>query len=291
MSLSMPLPSHIVPIFSGGGTRLPAHLGILQALDEMNIKFNTLVGVSGGSVITALYSKGYAIEDMLKLAISTDFKQFTAFSLWRLVREGGLSSGDHFEQWMDDLLEGVTFTELPFALNILATDVNGGGPVLFNKARTPTVRVSQAVRFSMSIPLIFSFKEFENQLLVDGAILSEDALFEDWQQDGTPSVCFRLKSNAKRRPLTPRRGFVLPQYISLLIQTFMTAVSREYVHAQYWHNTLVVNTGDISAVDFSMTEAAKRRLFDVGYQTTLRFLPAKLTRCIKLKRPESHLIE
>ncbi|MAI63789.1 MAG: phospholipase, partial [Alteromonas sp.] len=31
--------THIVPIFSGGGTRLSAHIGILKALQDMNISF------------------------------------------------------------------------------------------------------------------------------------------------------------------------------------------------------------------------------------------------------------
>lgn len=268
----------IVPIFSGGGTRLPAHIGILKALKEMKIGFRTMVGVSGGSIISALHCNGFSIEEMLELSLTTDFKQFTEFSLWRLVREGGLSSGDYFESWMDDLLKGVTFGDMDFSLHILATDVNGGGPVLFNRERTPAVKVSQAIRFSMSIPLIFSFKEFDEQLLVDGAILSEDALFEDWQKDGTPSVCFRLQSEPKKNPGIRKRGFLLPQYISLLIRTFMTAVSREYVHAQYWHNTLVINTGLLSAVDFSMSEADKLQLFETGYRTTLDYLPQKLVR-------------
>ena len=34
--------THIVPIFSGGGTRLSAHIGILKALQDMNISFSTL---------------------------------------------------------------------------------------------------------------------------------------------------------------------------------------------------------------------------------------------------------
>ncbi|MEP4890981.1 MAG: phospholipase, partial [Aliiglaciecola sp.] len=36
--------SQIVPIFSGGGTRLSCHIGILQALLEMNLSFSHVVG-------------------------------------------------------------------------------------------------------------------------------------------------------------------------------------------------------------------------------------------------------
>tara|TARA_B100000929_G_scaffold40046_1_gene28655 strand:- start:314 stop:1213 length:900 start_codon:yes stop_codon:yes gene_type:complete len=267
--------TQIVPIFSGGGTRLSAHIGIIKALHDMKIGFDTLVGVSGGSIIASLYAKGYSVEQMRELALVTDFKQFTEFSLVRLLREGGLSSGDVFQNWIDEQLEGAVFADMPLDLNILATDVNGGGPVLFNKHATPDMKVSEAVRYSMSIPLIFSFKPFKEYLLVDGAILSEDALFEDWRGDGTPSVCFRLQSTEQKRKAIKKNLLQLPQYVGMLIRTFMTAISREYVNAKYWHNTVVVNTGEVSAVDFSLTPEIKNTLFELGYSTTKEFLPKK----------------
>jgi NTE family protein len=61
----------------------------------------------------------------------------------------------------------------------------------------------------------------------------------------------------------------------------MTAISREYVNAKYWHNTVVVNTGEISAVDFSLTPEIKNILFELGYATTKEFLPKKCAEVMK----------
>lgn len=278
------LPQEIIPIFSGGGTRLPAHIGILAALKDMGIDFKHLVGVSGGSIVTALYSTGMSLSDIRQLALETNFRQFRGFSLIRLLRDGGLSSGDKFEHWMDRQLNGKTFEQLDIDLHIVATDVNGGGPVIFNRVTAPTMRVSQAVRFSMSIPLLFSFKSYKEHLLVDGAILSEDALFRDWAGDGTPSVCFRLKSDNEYRPLVKRSWVPLTQYILLLIRTFMTALSREYVNASYWHSTVVINTGALSAVDFDMTAAQKDTLYALGYDTARAILPTKISPLLKRQK-------
>lgn len=269
-------PKTIVPILSGGGTRLPAHIGILQALDDLNISYSTIVGVSGGSIIAALVAKGHCLAYLKELALTTNFRQFTDFSLWRLLKQGGLSSGDRLEQWLDEQLEGLTFEELAYNLHIVATDVNGGGPVIFNRQNTPQVKVSQAVRSSMSIPLIFAFKEFGDQLLVDGAILSEDALFRDWQEDGTPSVCFRLRSEQKKESLKHKGRFPLPLYLTMLTRTFMSALSREYVASRFWHRTIVINTEHISAVDFKASQSIKLKLYQLGYDTTLAFIPKKL---------------
>lgn len=271
------LPGQIVPIFSGGGTRLPAHIGILAALDTLGISFKHIVGVSGGSIVSALYCTGMPLEQVRQLAMDTNFRQFREFSLLRLLRNGGLSSGDKFQSWMDAQLGGKTFSQLERQLHIVATDVNGGGPVIFNIHTAPDMRVSEAVRYSMSIPLLFSFKTYKNHLLVDGAILSEDALFKDWAGDGTPSVCFRLQSDSERKPVVLKRSFIpLTQYVFMLIRTFMTALSREYVNANYWHNTIVINTGELSAVDFDMSREQKEMLYGIGYDTATMFLPRKL---------------
>ncbi len=266
----------IVPVFSGGGTRLPAHIGILQALSELDIEFSSIVGVSGGSIISALYCSGMQIEEIKQLALETDFKKFRGYSLIRLIKDGGLSSGDKFEQWIDKQLNGKTFVDLPHDLNILATDVNGGGPVIFNKKVSPQLKVSKAVRFSMSIPLMFSFQKYEEHILTDGAILAEDALFNDWAGDGTPTVCFRLKSQPHSINRQRHSIFPLKNYVLMLVKTFMTAVSREYVQAQHWHSTIVVDTGDISPVDFSLTVEQKEALYKAGYLTALSIIPKKI---------------
>ncbi|WP_286233860.1 patatin-like phospholipase family protein [Thalassotalea sediminis] len=266
----------IVPILAGGGTRLPAHVGILQALDEFDIAFDNIVGVSGGSIISSLYASGLSIAEVKHIALNTDYSTFRGFSLFKLLRNGGLSSGDVFERWVDRLLHGKTFKEMKYNLHIVATDVARGKPVIFNKERTPDVKVSLAVRFSMSIPLVFSFKKFNDHLMVDGSILSEDALHRDWADDGTPVVCFRLKGDYEYDDIKIKGMFPIVQYVSLLIRTFMTTISREYINEAFWHNTVVVNTGTSSAVDFTMTPAQKEVLYFKGYHTATKILPIKV---------------
>ncbi len=271
------LPSQIVPILSGGGTRLPCYVGILQALQDMDVGYDIVVGVSGGSIVAALAALGWGVPQMQALAYETDFEQFRGYSAISLLRSGGLCSGDGFERWMDERLQGATFADLPKSLHVLATDINGGGPVVFNRALTPTMKVSRAVRYSMSIPLVFAFKTFEGHVMADGVILAEDALHQDWSGDGTPAVCFRLRSQPQRKTqLQTNRFLPLLTYVQLLVQTFMHAMAREYVHAEYWHSTIVVNTGDISPVNFSLPLATKKQLHEWGYGTTREFLPRKL---------------
>jgi len=74
----------IVPIFAGGGTRLPAHIGILKALTELDVSFEHLVGVSGGSIVASLYASGLSLTEIKDIALNTNYKQFREFSLFKL---------------------------------------------------------------------------------------------------------------------------------------------------------------------------------------------------------------
>lgn len=274
----------IVPILAGGGTRLAAHLGVLSALDELQIEFDNIVGVSGGSIIASLFASGLSVKEMKKIALNTNYTQFTGFSIVKLIRNGGLSSGDVFEKWVDNHLEGKTFSQMNMQLHLVATDVKSGKPVIFNRENTPNMKVSEAVRYSMSIPLVFSFKPFGKHLMVDGSILSEDALHRNWAKDGTPVMCFRLRSEHEYDELKTNRVFPIVNYITLLIRTFMTAISREYINDAFWHNTVVINTGECSGVNFSMTDEEKLQLFKIGYQTALEIVPIK-TKASALNQP------
>jgi len=265
-----------VPIFAGGGTRLSAHIGILQALETLGVTFDHLVGVSGGSIIGALYAADYSLPDIKKLALETNFSKFKGFSILQLLKAGGLSTGAVFEQWVEDLLDGRRFKDLSRNLHIVATDVLTGSPVIFNKTLTPDIKVSKAVRYSMSIPLLFTFNQYEKHILVDGSILAEDALHRDWSGCGTPVICFRMRSVELSNNVTVDGLFPLKGYLTLLIRTFMNTISREYINDKFWDHTVVVNTGAISPVEFNLSDADKEQLFLQGYNTAMEVIPKKV---------------
>ena len=264
-----------MPVLAGGGTRLPVHVGVLAALEELGVGYSRLVGVSGGSIVAALHAAGWTAARLLDLAFEVDFSQFRGHSLIELVRHGGLSSGDIFERWLDDLLEGKRFIDLDRDLAVMATDVRAGRPVIFERRTTPTVKVARAVRCSMGIPLLFSFQPWEDALLVDGSILSEDALHRDWAGDGTPVCVFRMRSETMAPQRPPMPWFPLIGYIHMLIRTFMTTISREFVDAQYWPRTVIINCGQYSPLEFQLDRLQKTDLYQRGYNTTRAILPTK----------------
>jgi NTE family protein len=264
----------LVPVLAGGGTRLPAHVGVLNALQELGVHYDKIVGVSGGSIVAALHAAGWSTSRMRDLAMDVPYQRFRGFSLYQLLFHGGLTSGNGFEQWLDDLLEGVRFKDLPMELAVVATDVKRCQPVIFDRHVTPDYPVSKAVRHSMGIPLLFAFQQYGDAVLVDGSILSEDALQRDWAGDGTPVCVFRLRGDDAGAPIA-KGWFPLPSYLHMLVRTFMTTVSREFVDIRHWPRTVVVDVGPRSPVDFKMTREDKEDLYKRGYDTARSIMPFK----------------
>ena len=276
--MTHPLPPRIVPVLAGGGTRLPAHVGVLTALADMGIGYDHIVGVSGGSVVASLAAAGKELDELKVLLRSVNFTQFRGYSLINLLLNGGLSTGKRFEQWMESQVGSVCFGDLQTHLNIVATDVRSGKPVIFNRTNSPDLKVARAVLYSISIPLIFPFHHHGEHVLVDGSILAEDSLFRDWAGDHTPVVCFRMRDKRLAAAHPARRILPVADYLFMLVRTFMATISREYLSESLWLNTVLIETDGMSPLEFNMTPEQKQALFDLGYASTQTFLPAKLAR-------------
>jgi hypothetical protein len=57
-------------VLSGGGSRGFGHLGVLKALDELQIKPNIISGASAGSLVGALYSAGYTPSEISEIILN-----------------------------------------------------------------------------------------------------------------------------------------------------------------------------------------------------------------------------
>jgi NTE family protein len=54
-------------VLSGGGIRGAAHIGVIKALEENNIRISSIGGASSGSMVASLYAMGYNFREMLAL--------------------------------------------------------------------------------------------------------------------------------------------------------------------------------------------------------------------------------
>ncbi len=179
----------------GGGARGSAHIGVLKALEEMQIPVDYVSGTSMGALIGAMYASGMDAKQMEKRLGEIDWDEMLSDDTERqkltfrrkrdddqdfitaslgyrdkafILPEGALVGQKaelYFSRmtlensWNDD------FDHLPIPFRAVAADIVTGEEVVLKSGS-----LARAMRASMSIPGLFSPVELNDRLLVDGGI-------------------------------------------------------------------------------------------------------------------------
>jgi NTE family protein len=183
-------------VLSGGGARGAAHVGVLQALEDLRVPVDLVVGTSMGSVIGGLYAAGVAPDAIESTLRDADWNNLLSdepdrrdlpfrrksedrellFGLEFGVGEDGirLPPGIVSGRKVSQLLKTMTletaevghFDDLPLPFRSVAADLRTGEMIVLSEGV-----LGQAIRASMSIPGAFSPVELDGRMLVDGGIL------------------------------------------------------------------------------------------------------------------------
>lgn len=147
----------------GSGAALgAAHIGVLRALEEHNITPTFIAGTSIGALVGALYAFGTSVDEIEEIAISLNWLDISDIRLSKL----GLLSNDEIGELLDEHLGEVRFEEAKIKLAVVATDISNGEKVILHEGR-----VSDAVKASTCIPVIFEPVEIDGRMLVDGGLM------------------------------------------------------------------------------------------------------------------------
>jgi NTE family protein len=262
--------SKINLILSGGGVRVGAYIGALYALTEEGVTVEKIIGISGGSIVSTLYAAGYPLERLKTLMLEMDYTQFKDFSPIAILTGMGLYRGKRFEKWIDRELGGKRFSD-PFELDhyVVATDILRGRPIIFSKETYPQLKVSKAVRFSIGIPLFYTYKKFrisegEEGIMVDGN-LAAFSVEEMFHRNKYPTLTLRLAMDRMSFNSLSWR-FSRFTYPRRLVKLLMNSLERERIAADRWRNTIIIFSGNISATKFDISKEEKLYLFEQGYR-------------------------
>jgi len=245
----------------GGGTRLAAHLGALQAIEEHWGPVQGWAGASAGSLIAAVRAAGYTHEMAVELMLETSYRQFFDVRPLELFRGYGLCSGRRLEKWLNVILRGVRFKDLQSPLSIVCTNIETGAPQILSSAMTPEVNVAAAVRCSVGIPGLFAVKRLQGAVLVDGGLtpVDESRLFAP----GGRVLTIRMLRDRPSQPMRSRFGWA--SYVQRIASLLLDAGDDPRHTPAPIRNLLTIRTGHHSAVDFDLTPRDKRELLRSGY--------------------------
>lgn len=145
----------------GGAARGFAHIGVIQVLEENGLRPDLVVGTSAGSLVAALYASGKTAAELGTLADAMDE---TAFADWSFPGRG-LIRGEALAKFVRDQTGGKTIEQMRIPLGIVATDLDRGTPILFQRGDTGT-----AVRASSAVPAVFQPVRIGTREYVDGGL-------------------------------------------------------------------------------------------------------------------------
>lgn len=158
-------PPRIGLALGGGAARGFAHVGVIQVLEEAGVRPDLVVGTSAGSLVAALYASGRNGQQLQQVA---ETMEEAAFADWTLpIFNRGMLRGEALARYVNTHVGSKLIEQMPLPLGIVATDLNSGAGVLFQRGDTGT-----AVRASSAVPALFLPVKIGNQEYVDGGLVS-----------------------------------------------------------------------------------------------------------------------
>jgi NTE family protein len=145
-------------VFSSGGPRGFVHIGVLKALEQMQLKPDLLVGASAGSLVSALYACGVGAAALEDIAMN-----LSAMNVLRLNLSGdGRFDGGGVAQLVNEQVRGRMIEQLPIALACVVLKKATQEVIPFNVGNT-----GLAVQASCAIDGQFAPVKIAGQLYMD----------------------------------------------------------------------------------------------------------------------------
>lgn len=170
VAVKPPLPVRKVKIglaLGGGAARGFAHIGVIKALEAQGIVPDIVVGTSAGSVVGALYAAGNSGFDLQHVAMDMDEAEISDWAMPFFSKGSGVLKGDALQAYVNKAVKNVPIERLKIPFGAVATDLNTGKPILFQRGNT-----GQAVRASSAVPSVFQPVKIGTHSYVDGGLVA-----------------------------------------------------------------------------------------------------------------------
>lgn len=317
-------------VFEGGGVKGIAYVGAMKVLEKEGIlkHIKRVGGTSAGSINAVLFAAGFSNQETLNVLNKLDFNDFKDDS-WgvlrdmnRLKNEYGWYRGDFFREWIGELLKkktgssNISFKALQEhtsnELYVYASNLSTNFGEVYSPEHTPRMRVVDAVRRSMSIPLFFrAVRDDRKDVFVDGGAINNYPvkLFDrkKYLEDGSlirvPS--YYEEENKLLATKSPKSssyiynketlGFRLDSaqeigvfrdgqepphteienfldYTMQLIKTVLAVQDSQHLHDDDWHRTVYIDTLGVGTTDFDLSDSRKKDLVASGKKAAEDYL-------------------
>lgn len=297
LALALPVSGQKVGVvMSGGGAKGLYHIGVLEALETYGIPIDYVAGTSMGSIIAAMYAAGYSPAEMRAIVSSGVVREWVSGRIdpnvympyyrqmagnpafvnlrvdvedpegARLVVPKNLISSTQIDMALTELFAAAStaaegnFDRLMVPFLCVASDMNHRGPAVMRHGE-----LSEAVRASMSIPLVFTPMSIDSMLLYDGGIY-DNFPWQPLDKAFAPDLIVGSICTSGNTPPSEQS--------SLLDQAFMLAMHDSDYTLPEDRSVTIRRAVEVNMLDFDQAEA----IMDTGYQDAIAAMPQLLKR-------------
>ena len=272
-------------VFEGAGLRGIAYCGAIAEMEARNMmgSIEKVGGTSSGAIVALAISLGYSGKEIQNIISETSFRKFNDgryFFIGGINRTNkyfGWYRGLKFENWLEKIISqktgdaDITFEDLHKKgfkdLYITGTCLNKQQLIIFSYKTYPKMKVKDAARISMSIPLYFEAvfinkegKMFRHPKQKDGLDIMVDGgftgnfpirMFDSSAQFNFSTIGFRIDSDEQiKNDLEEKKIASLPidnlkQYMNAFYNMIIENLNRQQLTMEDWQRTISISDGKI----------------------------------------------
>jgi NTE family protein len=239
----------------GGAARGFAHVGVIQVLEEAGIRPVLVTGTSAGSLVAALYASGKNGAQLQYIAETMEEATIADWTLQVFTR--GALRGEALAKYVNGQVGQKPIEAMPMPLGIVATDLNSGNDIVFQRGDTGT-----AVRASSAVPAVFQPVKIGNHEYVDGGLVSPVPVRAAKKMGAELIIAVDISS--------PPEAASASGTLEILLQTF-TIMGKSINSLELQGADVVIRPQllGISSADFG----ARKRSIEAGRKAMLAALP------------------
>lgn len=173
-------------VLASGGAKGFAHIGAIEALEESGYEITSIAGASMGALIGGIYAAGGLDKVKEWMYDLTDREVFRLVDF--TLSPHALVKGSRLMDALKAIVPDCNIEDLEIPYCAVATDLKEGQEVVFRSGS-----LYDAIRASISIPMLFRPVEHGDMLLIDGGITNGLPLDRVVRTEGDKLVAVNLE--------------------------------------------------------------------------------------------------
>jgi len=267
-------------VLSGAGTNGLVQIGLLHyLLDQDKLVLTTIKSIyatSAGAILSILLLIGVAIPEMKEYIINRPWEKFFDIQF----HDKGIFPSSHLYDMVKpfmlayDIPDTYTLLDLyqksGVDLHIFTTKINGMECIDLNHSTFPALTLSEAIRMTASLPIVFTPVKYNNEYYIDGGFINNCPL-QSIQKHSYPPDSILIIDISQECPIYTDESSML-DYMHILFLNALDIISantyNKTLKQDYKHYYLIDVESMFKSevwIQFIQNIEYRQQLYDYGY--------------------------